>query len=427
MNVLILAVIGLIALFAFIHSKKFANPIVLFCGLWFVVVLFSSIKLYGMLDFSDSVFTIIFIGVLSFCVGAYFSMYKAPVNRGKTSNETAQTKIVVNWPIANLFLAVSFISMVVLTFIAIYYLLTGRSFYDIHGMFNDNDEFGWFLPKFINWIAVPCLYGSVFIAISLLFSSNRTKRESAYIYYVAVTVIMYVFGSASRMMMGIIAIMSLILFQCFNKQFSKKQKKRILFLLLCACLIVLFFIIVRKGSRNINTIYAYFSIPAPIFAHWKDWFDVSGNYLYGGATFYGVLSWINFFTSKIGLELPVVVTAREYIVATQDTWLVLFQSGYVYNAFCTIFYYFYMDFGIFGVIIFDLLFGFISYRLYHNIFVLKNYRLLPYYLLIIQCIIFSFVRWQGGTQGFIIELIVVYCSVTRKQLYKNTKKCLVKN
>ena len=359
MNVLVLAVIGLIALFAFIHSKKFANPIVLFCGLWFVVVLFSSIKLYGMLDFSDSVFTIIFIGVLSFCVGAYFSMYKAPVNRGKISNETAQTKIVVNWPIANLFLAVSFISMTMLMVAACYYLLQGYSFSDIHGMYNEYGNHKKLLPDFlssiISWIAVPCLYGAIFIALSLLFINKRTRREKRYIYLVAATSVMYIFGSASRILMAIIAVVVFLLYQCFSRQFTKKQKRTILLLFVCVCLIILFFLIVRKGSRKINTIYAYLSIPAPIFSHWKEWFDVSGNYLYGGATFYGILSWINFFTSKIGLELPVVVTAREYIVATQDTWLVLFQSGYVYNAFCTIFYYFYMDFGIFGVIIFDLL------------------------------------------------------------------------
>ena len=78
------------------------------------------------------------------------------------------------------------------------------------------------------------------------------------------------------------------------------------------------------------------------------------------------------------------------------------------------FYYFYIDFGIVGIILGSAFFGYICYMVYHGAFKKKNIVALIYYMLIIQCIICSLVRWQFATITMVIAFLVEYTMTQKK-------------
>jgi oligosaccharide repeat unit polymerase len=71
------------------------------------------------------------------------------------------------------------------------------------------------------------------------------------------------------------------------------------------------------------------------------------------------------------------------------------------------FYYFYFYFGYIGVFLGSLLFGYFCYRIFSKSILSNNRNNIILYLLVVQCILFSFVRWQIGTSSFIIEYIAI--------------------
>ncbi len=87
---------------------------------------------------------------------------------------------------------------------------------------------------------------------------------------------------------------------------------------------------------------------------------------------------------------------QEMFNIIQNSWIEVFPRNW-YNAYVSCFFYFYLDFGIIGVMLGSFVFGKIS-SIFYNLLI-KNKSLLSIliYMIILQCIIDSFIRWQLGT------------------------------
>ena len=200
----------------------------------------------------------------------------------------------------------------------------------------------------------------------------------------------------------------------YKKSISKKTKKAAVAVIAFVLAVLLLITAVRaEGStgKKVNTFYAYLSIPTYLFDYYVK--RVGEARLHGSAFFYGLLTFFNYFTSKIGFEIPMYTEAYEIIQKTQDGWVDVFPGEY-YNAYVSMFYYFYIDFGIVGIILGSAFFGYICYMVYHGAFKKKNIVALIYYMLIIQCIICSLVRWQFATITMVIAFLVEYTMTQKK-------------
>lgn len=435
MEIFILITLGMICLFTLLKSRKIANPIFLMSGLWFIVLLFAFLQLYDMKSYATVTVWIIFVGVLGFCLGGMFAFLLSK-RKGNTlfgrglNNKNSKSCFVilkVNWTVAYIFLFFSFLTIFCLFVVSILQVMSGASFYTIHSMYYgyDNTELlieNEVLNDIITWVSIPSLYASLFITMSCFFFGELRK---GYGVISVITLFMYIFATASRIMLATVVIMGILFYQHYKNNLSKKRKRQMRLLFCVSVIVLLLFIFTRSNNSSIPTLYVYLSIPVPILDYWTQQFNLSGNYFWGGATFYGVTSWLNYISQSLfNVDIPAVLEAREWILGTQNVWLTIFP-GKVLNAFCSCFFYFYMDCGIFGVIVFDLLFGFVSYKLYYSVFVLNQTNKLPYYCLALQCIIFSFVRWQAGTQGFIVELIIILLVLPHRIKFRVHSKSFV--
>lgn len=421
MIIILLAILLLVIGLIYIISKKIFHPTIILFSLWFVIISFAYAGMYDMIDINVRTYYIIFLGLFSFFIGNLFSSFFIR----KNNVQERETLLNFNWKFAYIFLYISLFGTSILFFVTFKYLLLGYSFSQIHNMFYGYGEANKLLSDFLNsivtWISLPSLYLSIFVAIISFFDKKSNKK---FILLTILSLFFYIIGNASRMILIIVVLSIFVMFLYYNENISKKTKRyiKILIILLLLLFLILTFLRTSSSSSSVNSLYAYMSIPVALLDKWINIFDssVSFNYTYGGSFFYGIISWINWFISKVGYNLPIYNIIYQHIIDTQNVWFQIFP-GKVYNAYCTMFYYFYMDFGIFGIFLESFIFGILAYIPYKNIVKYKNKKYLLYYLLIFQCILFSFVRWTPATASFIIELLGAKLIVNGNKIKKEFK------
>jgi hypothetical protein len=99
----------------------------------------------------------------------------------------------------------------------------------------------------------------------------------------------------------------------------KKRVKIILFFAFVIFLLLTFMRTKASSNNSANSLYAYLSIPVNLLDYWVNWFDLrQSEFAHGGGFFFGIISWVNWFSDKIGYELPIYTLVSNYILNTQN-------------------------------------------------------------------------------------------------------------
>lgn len=424
-----IAILIVVLLFLFM-SKNIAHPIVLFLGIWLGCLFCASLRLYNMKEFSDSGVMIIITGLITFCVGCFISMSRHNFKiRPPQSIPVAlpETTFNISWQAVYILLFASLAGILILDLLALKALMRGVSYSYIRNMYYGYGSApklikNTFLSTYINWISVPALYALIPVAMINLFETKnifRHKKRLLFSVLVFLSAFMYIFGSAGRFMLIFLVVQMATVFQVYHKKLPKKFKKQIFILISVVVVIFLMISVVRASGasgKKVNTFYAYLSIPVYLLDYWIDKVE-SAPRLYGGAFLYGILTFFNYFTSKAGFVIPLYEKSYDMIQVTQNGWVEIFPHEW-YNAYVSMFYYFYIDFGIAGVIAGSVFFGYLCHEIYHIAFIRKNRNALIFYLIMIQCIVCSIVRWQLGTITLVITLLFEWFIVSNKYKIK---------
>lgn len=419
-------VIFMVVLLFLFMSKKIAHPIVLFLGIWFSCLLCASLRLYNMKEFSDKGVIIILTGLVAFCVGCFISMSRRNfrIKSPKSfSVPVPETTFNISWNVAYILLFASFIGILILDVFVLKELKRGVSYSYIRNMYYGYGSApklikSTFLNTYINWISVPALYALIPVAMINLFETKNIfyhKKRFLFSIVVFLSTFMYIFGSAGRFMLIFLGVQIVAVFQVYHKKLPAKFKKQIFIFILAVVFIFFLISLIRAAGasgKKVNTFYAYLSIPVYLLDYWIEKME-NTSHLYGGAFLYGILTFLNYFTSKFGFNIPLYEKSYDMIQITQNGWVEIFPNEW-YNAYVSIFYYFYIDFGIIGVILGCIFFGYLCHEIYHIAFIKKNKNALIFYLIMIQCIVCSIVRWQLGTITFVFTLIFEWLMISKK-------------
>lgn len=420
-----IAILIVVLLFLFM-SKNIAHPIVLFLGIWLACLFCASLRLYNMKEFSDKGVILILTGLTAFCVGCFISMSRRNFRiRPPKSFSVPVPEITFNvsWHAVYILLFASLAGILILDILALKALKKGVSYSYIRNMYYGYGSApklikSTFLSTYINWISVPALYALIPVAMINLFETKnifRRKKHLLFSIVVFLSAFMYIFGSAGRFMLIFLVVQMATVFQVYHKKLSAKFKKRI-FILISAVIVIFFLISSIRASgasgKKVNTFYAYLSIPVYLLDYWTEKVE-NAPHLYGGAFLYGILTFLNYFTSKVGFHIPLYEKSYNMIQVTQNGWVEIFPHEW-YNAYVSMFYYFYIDFGITGVVIGCMFFGYLCHEIYHIAFIKKNKNALLFYLIMIQCIVCSIVRWQLGTITLVLTLFFEWFIIPKK-------------
>lgn len=410
---ILLLIISIFILVYYIFLRKnLLHPFVYFWSIMTVSVLLTFVDYYNILvKISQEAILVLGIGMLGFLVGTIPNV-RFVLRKSTLNTKIAISKLYYKKEIVYIFIAISLVFNIIMSVITTGFLLGGYEYSQIRDILFSYDDLditffaSTFLSTFYSWVATPCTY---IISSIIILEFFEKKFAPWFKVLCSVNIALYVYSSAGRFILVIMLLQTVFAMVYYKKQVSAKSLKRIIkigILLIAVLFIMTYFRTKEVGyyRKNVNSAYAYFSINIPLLSFWVEQVKESNIYCMGNGFFMGVLQFINFFTMKVGITTPMYNETVSLIAMPQERWLEIYD-GYWYNAFCSILYSFYIDFRKFGVFLGTFLFGFICKFFYNRACIERNKNYLLLYMILIQVMVSSFVRWQLGTLTFLITVL----------------------
>lgn len=401
---LLLLFIILVIIYSIYKERNLYNPLCIFFGVWFVIVLFNIIKLYDMIGYSKKSIILIFCGLLFFFLGFIFS------NKKKNNNKNYMIDKYNNKFIRFL-LIVGVLMTTALTIKVIRYLDYGVNYSNIRSMYygfynsqtliNNGKLFALFdiFSNSILLVSIPIVILSIF--------DKKTDKISVVL--LVIMLLEFVFATAGRVYLLHVILEVIIVFLARYNSIAKSTRKKIVYCIIGVCAAVVLVTIFRNGIKTdeVSNTYAYFTIPMPLFSYYVDYVDKNGIILYGYSTFYGIYLLVQkALVVILGFKLPNADYLSQILNIPGKNWLKVFtETKTTYNAFSTMFFYFYLDFKIYGIILFSFIYGFVVTKIYNKIF--NNSRSFIIYLLLSIGLFLSFVKFQFSSYYIYIALLIL--------------------
>lgn len=399
-----------------IKDHNYYNPLNIFLFIWLFICVLASFRLFGMMEYSYKGPLIILIG----CFGFFTGFNIAKRYRVKGIKKIPFISIDKNYQYEireNVFTIMLLISIVVYLIMAsavIGLLVKGFDPSTIREMYRDSGETAISgaassliygsksLKQLASYFARPVIIASIPLCSIDIIDKRRISRNTLLSIIATALFLISTFG---RNTLLVIVVTIVSVFGIRKKRLSKKTKKRIRWICI-ACVLVLaiaFYYLSQSrasgsNSNGLQNAYAYFAIPVPLLDYWANIVNESDYFSFGFSYISGFVANIMNVLARFGMK-PTPYRVAEYFNYNQVDHFIYVFSNYKYNAYVSLFFAFYLDFREFGVLIGSFVFGYIISRVYNK--ATNNNAYLAYYLLLLQSILWSFVRWEF--------VIVAYC------------------
>lgn len=184
------------------------------------------------------------------------------------------------------------------------------------------------------------------------------------------------------------------------------------------------FILITGPEKFLDTIYSYFSGCIKLLDVKIAEFSRTGNYTLGFSSFNGFIRPVLVFLRSLGLigDLPLITQhAEEYLLLVEEQTQDAFKSAGTYNGFVSLFYSFYVDFGLIGIVVMSALWGYVCVSFYKKMIRCETDRSIMIFLLFLQAISVSMTRFAFCNYQYALAFIYLYIIFELKQ-----KKTIIK-
>ena len=372
-------------------SKKMLNMFVIY---WFISIILASLRVYDIFKVSIYTYALVFIGVFSFSFG-FLIVAKKRNNCLEITKEDISSQVIRLS--GNIFYRI----MMVLASIYIYSLLVI--------FFNKILLYGSLASVRTEFYAAE-LYGPLFGQINAFFLRPLyliTLPVFAYLLlykrnWFCLLLGFYLFGyeSLGGGRIGYVRIIVGIIFVAYCLLNTFKNKKRFGYTIIIIGAVLIFGLLsivsaARQGEVGLDSstrrsgaettskhIISYTACPIVAFDHSieYDYKGLLGGYQYGNLTFTPVLGSVNLFSSRFGMTIP--LKLNELIEYKQNIPIDI-SPDMDWNALYTANLYYYLDFGLFGIILFPFLFGLLISGLITKLY---KYKSLPLVMIVSYCL-----------------------------------------
>ena len=356
MEFILIALSALYLLFC-VKSKIYRKSILtVFCMMWTVIFAFYSLRLYGLYNCKDRTFLMYIVGVTSFFVGYILIR---PSKRITVEQLHTPNKVLSKWR-NFVIVVVSIVSIVVLarkSMLAIPLWMAGGAGEVKRGILRDDAlNVGGIQEIIYTFIARPIQIIMVIYAVIVILASLRQK------YIVWLAILLTIAGficSGSKSAIAEIATMVFAYVFLFSKMtfrnFFYKYKK--LSLVTLIAIVFIGFLLSLKEDGLFLELYTYICgcMPCSDEALTKLYEE---NHYYGLASFNGILRAINLVPRYLGIgpDFKIILDlVWTEMMNFEDTMYI--ADSIKYNAFVSMFIYFFADGGYWGVAIMSFLFG----------------------------------------------------------------------
>jgi oligosaccharide repeat unit polymerase len=429
--------VSLVCLFFIIlitfFDKRIYNPFILFNAWWGITILISSLGLFDIFTPSAKTYSVMLIAILSFNFSVIFMLYtskKGRVDSKKVKGFEIESKYLLNHNS-------NFIKLLMFTHSIIFFILVLRSIKAIKlllsGLSYSAIRYNYFKLDTImsgydhiinNLFVIPILtFSMIFVSLQYF----QSKYNKIIMFSTIVCIILFVFSSGGRSILitfGIIFITSYLI----NKKDSypiNLSKKILMQMLLLFILFSLLYVSLRRletgGGINevLSTVVRYFSASYLYYENMIVFVKKDEVLLYGMAFFGGIIDFFIFIFRFLGLDINPI---SSYISEYNQLYITVNSEGAIYNAFPTMIYTFFYDFGYLGIILGPLLFGYLSFIIYNRMILTNDFGYKGIYIMIVILIYESPMRWIGTSPHtwIVIFLFIILVKTNRNKKIKLT-------
>ncbi len=414
-----------------LYNKRWINMCSIFVGLWMIIISFTKLRLFDMVEVSGKAYSIVFCGCVAFVVGYILSLEiknnKKIVLFSMNQNVSEEKIYNYNYKMIIFLEIITFIFELIISRRVVLLLRSGVEFSNIHDIVSGYKEATLLttaIETYLNsWVVMPTIF--VIIPIGLILLFNKTEMKWPIILLFLCDIGLYIFIHGARIVLIYVFVYLLPLYGIYNIKISKKVKKRILLLLALAVVSMVILTFLRKDldaseegawDAIMSSVYQYFSVSMILLDHWVEVIDKMEFSSYGLATLHGPLDFIFTFLNKVGLSWAKLSETSQVVSMTEKTFIPGLYNKGEFNAFVSIFYFFYIDFRMIGVVVGSFIYG-IFCNISEGLAKKGNPYKISLYLLIAQSVIKSFGRWEF--------YLVPYCLafVFLRMCFKKSKKC----
>lgn len=406
------AVLLTCTLVSFLVNRGAWNPATLTLGIFSVCTFLASLHLYGLYDFNDRAYQIVLVGCLSLLAGVLVSKLlqrgSAGVATGRGNDPKVEESIVFGFLSALLVVAIVVILATRQSSFEV--LATGGGFRGIRDSYlgyAGADAYAESTGALLGRLIVsPVLFAALPVFVFGLIEGERNRRFTL-LFATAMALNLVTSGGRIIFLYGVVQIAILL---AIRGRLRLRVRRGPAVILIVVLLIVVALVTVSRGNSIAFEAYTYLAIPLPLLAHWSSIVDAQAAQTNGSSFLYGFVT----LAAGIGrvLGIPVGGSTASVVTQPQDTWVVLLP-GRSFNAFVTMFYYFYADFRLIGVAVFSALNGFWIQATYDRARTGGGTRAKLFLLLVIQSVVMVFVRWEATDGAYVIAFVLLFLSVRR--------------
>lgn len=416
----------IIAVLCYKKYKFVLNPVSTMFMIWAVLVPLSAYGFYGTRIPQTKTYIIILVGLIAYAIGIILGSNNIRIVVGKKQSDTYIEGYSINYVFLYTIMTISLVYFMIQAVEVIRILASGNTYAYIRMLVSADEENvlqgSRILSAIRAFIAVPTTYLAIAVLPIELFYG---KRKKLFIFEALLLMFLFVFTNGARSVIMWIAIYMLFIYLIYRRnhkitiRIDKKYKRRLIWGGIVLFILMLYMTISRKGSDVdiIRQMYIYFVAPLPHFDHYIDVVDASHKYGMGFSSFYGLVYPVLYVIRIITGSYSKFITDIYYMSFE------MLEPGYnlgnnIYmNAFVTIFYQPYLDGRFLGVILILAVFGYLCSTTFKRAIYNEDLRSMLLYSLLLQKILFSFVRFyftqQAQAMCFIFALFAinrVYCN-----------------
>lgn len=406
MDLFLTIICFLFAIIAYKNTNKVHNPLTLFLGTWALVFCLYTLNPYNLPSITASTYYIYIVGFVSFLFGYLL----VPNNKRLYKNKTRE----VNNFRFRVFIIIMLIFMVIPALKSLSLLLSGVDLYDIRYVHHDDImgngivsiAFVYFCEPFITFLIV-------YSVVNMFIGKDKIQYLCLAIISLA---LMTVITGGRFFILYFIASLLIALFVYRRSPVAKKITKYSV-LLLGIMILLLVIISLIRGSDIVRTIYVYLSGSIPFMEG-----RLSENYnlpnTLGLASLYGFIRPVfvvlrAFFSTPLPLPLQVVES-----VFLEDDAMYMLTPEIGYNSFVSIFYCMYLDGGLVGVAIGNIVLGILSKKIYLKLREDDMYSVILFILIGIMFLL-SFFKLLICNYSYALSFIyLMFCFNHKKTLSK---------
>ncbi|MCM6879954.1 O-antigen polymerase [Enterococcus faecium] len=421
MTILGLILIIFLILLDFLLNRNVFSPVVLFSSLFVFIIILAELRLYEIASFSVKAVLLIELGVICFDIACiiiceFFKKYK----NDNIEKVEFKENLRLNWKFAKFLTIFGTCGSLVSLFYMLRFMLSGGTYIRLRNAILGYNNEPPLIPnvtlRFLTtYFTAPILY--TLIPFALIYFVKREKKIFSYIVFANLFLLIITTGGRIVLIYTVVQFLAVLAYS--NIKISKKTKRVVMIFVCVAMLTVIALSLIRSSHSLFKSIYSYFSVPVVLFSTWMERADNSSFYSNGLSFIYPFTYLLNAVTNAVGMPIKMLNDVVTWQSLPQDVWIMVFPNQ-PFNAFCTLFYFFYQDFRAFGVGFFSFLFGLFSGFYYSKAYIFKNLKYFSVYLLVIKGIVGSFMIWQLGSTSFFV-CWVLFMSCFKRQSYQTKK------